>query len=98
MLLTYESAGYDTLLYRIEQVKKDYKAFASNKNYLRDFGLLDLLKLMADSRDVKHDAAVQKGIKSLLKYKTDTATGDSEIISYEGWLNKKLASANSLRA
>ncbi|HLP20372.1 MAG TPA: hypothetical protein VK174_08725, partial [Chitinophagales bacterium] len=98
LIITYESADYDTLLYRIEQVKKDYKAFASNKNYLRDFSLLELLKLMADSRDVKHDADIQKGIKSLLKYKTDPTAGDSEIISYEGWLNKKLAFTNSLRA
>jgi hypothetical protein len=91
LIITYEAQDFDTLLYRIEQVKKDYKVFASNKTYQRDFLLLELIEQMAQSRDTKHDAAIQKKIKSLLKYKADTATEDSEIIKYTGWLGKKLA-------
>ena len=94
LIITYESAAYDTLLYRIEQVKKDYKAFTSNKSYQRDFSILDLLKLMAESSNVKHNAEIQKKIKVLLKQKTSSALADSEIISYEGWLSKKSNSGN----
>ncbi|MFM2307507.1 MAG: hypothetical protein RLZZ367_2176 [Bacteroidota bacterium] len=96
LIITFESAAYDTLLYRIEQIKKDYKTFAANKNYQRDFSLIELLKLMADSNDVKHDGEVQKRIKALLKHKAGATADDSEVISYEGWLSKKLSTGNWL--
>jgi uncharacterized membrane protein YgaE (UPF0421/DUF939 family) len=90
LIITYEAEDFETLLYRIEQVKKDYRVFATNKTYQRDFLLLELLEEMAESRDPKHDTDIQKKIKSLLKHKADSATEDSEIIKYSGWLSKKL--------
>jgi tetratricopeptide (TPR) repeat protein len=92
MIITYEAADYDTLLYRIEQIKKDYKTLRNDKNYQRDFGLIELIEKMADSHDIKRDAAIQKQIKTLLKLKTDPAGEDSELINYRGWLSRKLVS------
>ncbi len=89
LIITYESAAYDTLLYRIEQVKKDYKAFTANKSYQRDFALLNLLEDMANTNDIRNSASIQKKIKSLLKIKTDSVGDDSEIINYNGWLSRK---------
>lgn len=91
LIITYELQDFETLLYRLAQVKKDYKVFAYNKTYLRDFSLLELLEVMARSKNAKRDEGVQKRIKTLLKYKADEATEDSEIIKYSGWLSKNLS-------
>lgn len=89
LIITYESGDYDTLLYRIGQVRKDYKALAAQKNYQRDFALLNLLQNMAATSDVKRDTAIQKAIKTLLKQKAGPVNTDSEIINYNGWLERK---------
>ncbi len=91
LIITYEAQDFETLLYRIPQVKKDYKAFARDKTYQRDFALLDLLDLMVASENVKRDPEVQKKIKAVLKFKVDEAAEDSEVIKYSGWLSKKLS-------
>lgn len=91
MIITYEAADYDTLLYRIDQLRKDYKVFAGVKSYQRDFALLSLLEEMASSHDIKHNTTIQKKIKALLKQKIDLAGADSEIINYNGWLSRKAA-------
>jgi hypothetical protein len=90
LIITYESGDFETLLYRIAQVKKDYKAFANNKTYTRDFAIIELLEEMAAGGNPKRNVAIQKKIKALLKYKADEATEDSELIKYGGWLSKKL--------
>lgn len=91
MIITYESGDYDTLLYRIGQVKRDYKQLAGLKNYKRDFDLLALLEDMSTIRDIKRDNSLQKRIKILLKQNTNPVNADTEIISYNGWLQRKSA-------
>jgi hypothetical protein len=92
LIITYESNDFETLLYRIGQVKKDYKSFAADNTYQRDFALVKLLGQMAESTHAKRDLKIQKTIKQLLKYKTDIAALDSELINYRGWLTRKLTS------
>jgi hypothetical protein len=92
LIITYEAQDFETLLYRLAQVMKDYKTFASNKIYQRDFALLELLEDMANSKNAKRDENIQKKIKALLKFKADEAIEDSEMIKYKDWLNKKLSS------
>ncbi len=92
LIVTCEAADFETLLYRISQVKKDYKVLAANKAYQRDFALLELLELIGQTGGLKGNNEVQKKIKQLLKMKVDEATEESEIINYGGWLSKKMTS------
>ena len=91
LIITYEAGDYSTLLYRIEQVKKDYKAFARQKTYALDFDIIKLLSVMATTNNVKHNQPIQKEIKRLLKASNKLPNTDAEIIRYEGWLQKSLS-------
>lgn len=90
LLITYEAKDFKTLLYRIEQVKKQYKAFTRHKNYALDFAILKLLITMATSHNTKRDEKIQKELNRLLKASVKVPNTDSEIIRYEGWLRKNL--------
>jgi hypothetical protein len=90
LIITFEARDYDTLTYRIEQVKKAYKKFGAIKEYKFDFSLIELLLQMAVSKNVKRDETVQKLIKSLLKARPQKASEDTEIIRYRDWLENKL--------
>lgn len=93
LIITYEARDYNTLLYRIEQVKKDYKGFARQKSYTLDFDIIKLLGTMAVTDTVKRNESIQKEIKRLLKASTKLPNTDAEIIRYEGWLQKGLSKA-----
>lgn len=90
LIVTCEAADFETLLYRIAQVRKDYKTLAANKTYQRDFALMGLLELIAQTGNIKGSGDVLKKMKLLLKMKVDEAVEESEVINYNGWLNKKM--------
>ena len=67
--------------------------FASLKNerqFKRDFEIIQLIEDMSTSADYKRDEKIQKKISQILKAKFDDAEADAEIIKYHRWLNGKL--------
>lgn len=90
LIITFEARDSETLVYRIEQVKKTYKKFSADSNYKFDFSLLKLLELMAASKNINRDEVIQKLIRTLLRVKPMISSEDAEIIHYRDWLEKNL--------
>ncbi len=89
-IITCEAGDFQTLAYRLEQMKKAYKVLAGIRQYERDFDVLHLLEKMSTGVSIKQDAALQKEIAAFLKKKIAPGAEDSELIKYRGWLEKKV--------
>lgn len=92
-IITYEAGDYPTLVYRLEQMKKAYKALEKNKQYERDFEVIRLLEKMSSGISLRKDPGLQKDIANFLKKKITPGTEDSELIKYRGWLEKRAGNA-----
>jgi hypothetical protein len=90
LIITLESSDFETLQYRLAQVKKKFAPLKNIAQFNRDFKIIDIIEHMSSTPDYKRDEYIQRQIGQLLKDKSDLNESDAEIIKYNDWLLKKL--------
>ncbi|HWB65155.1 MAG TPA: hypothetical protein VG603_16690 [Chitinophagales bacterium] len=90
LIITFESGEMDTLLYRVEQVRKSFGKLLEKKEFKRDREVIQLIKDMQATPNYLRDEKIQKRIKAILKEKYSPVEEDVEVIKYRTWLNQKL--------
>ncbi|MGB0916275.1 MAG: hypothetical protein ACPGU4_01690 [Flavobacteriales bacterium] len=93
LLIRIELDDTDFLEYRMNQIKKDFKAHLENQENIREKMLVQLVSDMFLKAISPRDERLKDNIKLFLKT-TSSRNEDAELVNYNGWLNSKLKTQN----
>lgn len=94
ILIRLELGDTDFLEYRMKQIRKDFKEQLENQENVRETTLLNLISDMFLKGVSLRSEEMKERIKLFTKT-TSPRSEDSELVNYNGWLEKKLIRARA---
>ncbi|MCS6934284.1 MAG: hypothetical protein NZM35_03910 [Chitinophagales bacterium] len=92
-IMQYECGDADTVIKRVEQVRKKFNGLLAGKAYIREVKVLQFLDIFAQNL-AGHNGRISlklvRDIERFLNHSNDNTAEDSEIIRYNTWLREKL--------
>lgn len=87
LIIRYELGDFDTLDYRMLQLKSEYKKLMKKEEHKRDAELLVIIGKLIQTALPKSDKKLLKKMKIFVR---EHALEDTEIINYNHWLSSKM--------
>ena len=92
LMVRYDIHDYQILEYRINQIKRTYKKLLNEKTSTRDNAFLKIIILLMRNPQPKYDKNIIKIISSFISEPSSSLPDETEIVSYNKWLQLKIKS------
>jgi hypothetical protein len=89
LIIRYELKDFDLLEYKINQLRKDFKAYLNQKENVKEKEFISILKSIINSADFRKDKKLFERVKIFLGSTASVPAEETEIINYKDWLREK---------
>jgi hypothetical protein len=90
LLIRYELKNFDYVEDEVDAIKKEFKKLLTDRIYLRQKQMLEILDRLIYSHNVHVDKPLLKLINNVTESVTDVESFDLDILSYNNWLKSIL--------
>lgn len=90
LIIRYELKDFELLDYKINQVRKDFKAYLNQPENIKEKEFIGILKSIINSPSFKTDKKLLNRVKNFVQMKEAKFTDDTDIINFKNWLSDKI--------
>jgi len=90
LLNRYELQQMDVLEYKMNRLKKDYKALLIDDDHFAEREILEILKRMLNVADLKNEPKLLEKMRSFSDWTRNNELEDGVIIDYGNWVRQRL--------
>lgn len=94
LIIRYDLKDPEFLIYRLEQVKREFHETLKQTEHLKENDFLALLKEMAKTPNARVNKNVRKSAEEFLLRYPQSVSSESEIISYNNWIKERFELQN----